>query len=371
MKEENPAMATKRRGDEIEAPAFKRSKTNEAKPFPRGVLNLVPKRPSVDQKQDYLFGPKTVVLPRKKPQKRKGTINFMGGKKKKAKKEVKQKYLEDLTFRRLQTGDLFLGVVKEINATDLAVSLPNSFTGYCSIREVSDGLSKVVDAYVDQADSDSDDDALPSLEKMFRVGQLVRVVVIDLQRGKGGRRVELSMRCSLVNKGLTLANFEKGVRVYGAVKSKEDRGYVIDLGIPVPAFMKFKDWQSGSALIEGQPIDLWVKSKGESSLNLAQIGEGQKVKHKLKGCIMSTLKPGFRVACQVTKVLANGVEASFFKVLSGTVDLLHLNVPIDQDWTAKFKSKKKFKAVIIHVSPDNKKSWTLHETSPGEGIQRI
>ena len=40
------------------------------------------------------------------------------------------------------------GTVKKINALDLIISLPNGLSGFLSIREVSDVMASVVDAFI-------------------------------------------------------------------------------------------------------------------------------------------------------------------------------------------------------------------------------
>lgn len=134
----------------------------------------------------------------------------------------------------------FLAIVREINDLELVVSLPNNLTGFVPITEISDIVSKAVekatgaqaaesDKVASEVDSDSDDVSdlssdvdgevtLPSLEAMFRLGQIVRCVVTGIEDGSGKqskgvageaagdskhrRRIEMSVSPGRTNSGV-------------------------------------------------------------------------------------------------------------------------------------------------------------------------
>ena len=124
-----------------------------------------------------------------------------------------------LKWRQLTVGTQLWGCVRRIDEFDVVVSLPGGLTGYLSLREASDVMARRVDAFIGAHDvgnnddheaqaavdaiagreNDADrDDALPPLRIVFRIGQLIRVLIAGIaSAGDGqrkGRRLELTMR---------------------------------------------------------------------------------------------------------------------------------------------------------------------------------
>lgn len=90
--------------------------------------------------------------------------------------------------------------------------------------------------------------------------QVVRCAIINLAKEAGGRHIELSLRASVINKGLSLSQLTKGSGVYGSVASAEDHGYVVTLGLDgVTAFLPKKDAPE-SGLQPGQPIETVIQA---------------------------------------------------------------------------------------------------------------
>jgi rRNA biogenesis protein RRP5 len=135
-----------------------------------------------------------------------------------------------LTRRRLSTGLKLLAVVKEIRELQLVVELPHGVRASVPLREVSDEIAELVDAFIareEEAREDDDDESLPRLDTLFRVGDFVVGVVVRSEHD-----VELSLRASLLNEHLAQRSLFKGMVVSGTVRSREDHGYVINLGLP-------------------------------------------------------------------------------------------------------------------------------------------
>jgi hypothetical protein len=93
-------------------------------------------------------------------------------------------------------------------------------------RTVSDVMSDRVAAFVARAEvADADDGALqnelPRLADVFSIGQLLRTVVVRLDDDGKNKRIELTLRPSIVNRGWSLDAVQVGMVVYGAIKSVE------------------------------------------------------------------------------------------------------------------------------------------------------
>ena len=88
---------------------------------------------------------------------------------------------------------------------------------------------------------------------------MVRCSILSLVKEAKGRRIELSLRASVVNKGLSLSHLGKGCGVYGSVASAEDHGYVVTLGLEgVTAFLPAKDAPE-RGLKAGQPVEAVIQ----------------------------------------------------------------------------------------------------------------
>ena len=231
-----------------------RSSNEEAEQFVRGKpafdYTSTAAKPTHDS--DNLFGtkPSTAKKPNKKRKKATGDSSTKVHKKRRSTNENKITHAHFLSYGSLAIGMTIVGAVKQVNELDLTVSLPNGLNAYLSLREVSDIMSELVDAYINADDDDSDEendsDDLPKLSDLFSPGQLIRGVVISLDKKNNKKRIELSMRPSLFNKPLqSVAKKDlKGLAVHGSVKSIEDHGVVIALGKPSSPLLSspFPSW---------------------------------------------------------------------------------------------------------------------------------
>jgi rRNA biogenesis protein RRP5 len=142
-------------------------------------------------------------------------------------KKVKQQSFS-LSHKRLQNGMTLLGVIKQINELDIEIQLPNQLVGFCSITEISDELTRLVEI---AAEDDSEED-VPDLNDYFRVGQPVVVGIISLDN----KRVDLTLHPSKLNKTAVV-----GMHLSAQVKSVEDHGYLLDLGLEKGGFLLKKE----------------------------------------------------------------------------------------------------------------------------------
>ena len=191
----------------------------------------------------------------------------------------------------MNIGMKILGQIISVQPLALIISLPNQLFAHVPITNISSQLTSVLDSMAeddDVAESDEDMEALtpksgiPDLVDIFRPGQYVRAVVTAVHApgstnvsgvGKSrdevtraSRRVELSLVPATVNAGVKKSDLKAGfVRtsldnaalasrlllhfyqtLSAAIKSVEDHGYILDLGVPdVSAFLSFNDTKKG------------------------------------------------------------------------------------------------------------------------------
>lgn len=164
-----------------------------------------------------------------------------------------------------------------MGARELVVSLPHGLRGHVAYAEASDWLHEQAKAAERAAAAEAEAEAggeapaagskkkrkaggageLPPLASLFHIGQLVRCTVSSLrtgapgeappagkqpggkQGGKGGgaprKRVDCSLRVSKMSAGLGPECLKEGMQLPACVRSVEDHGYLLALGIQVGA----------------------------------------------------------------------------------------------------------------------------------------
>jgi rRNA biogenesis protein RRP5 len=180
----------------------------------------------------------------------------------------------------------------------LVLSLPNQLAGHVPITQISPELTQVLEAMdVDSAEEEPSD--TPELHDLFQPGQYVRCIVTavhaagttegsiirrskdDLERTSW--RVELSLSPEQVNEGVSKTDLKSGFvssivdfityvltnnvccktqSLSASVKSIEDHGYILNVGVPeVASFLSFKDAKKrfgDSKLRVGKLLDVVV-----------------------------------------------------------------------------------------------------------------
>jgi hypothetical protein len=133
--------------------------------------------------------------------------------------------IDAITFNKLNTGCLVIGYVLQVNYDRIVVSLPGSSTGMVAHHEISDVLYKMKMNSRGQV-------KLPDIHTLISPMQMVRCYVLDQvskdeSSANSKKIIRLSMRASLVNRGLSMKHLSVGFPLYGSVVSKEDHGYAM------------------------------------------------------------------------------------------------------------------------------------------------
>jgi rRNA biogenesis protein RRP5 len=144
-------------------------------------------------------------------------------------------------------GCITIGSILSFQDDMLFIELPGNARGILPISEINDAfLARMQKAITDEEE-------LPDLENFFSVGDFIMATVTS----SGTYPVELSMKPELVN---SLLQAEQGQILAAAVREKEDRGYLLDLGMEnLKGFLPFP------AQVEiGQPIFVEVQKAAGS-----------------------------------------------------------------------------------------------------------
>ena len=289
-----------------------------------------------------------------------------------SKRRVAVGSVEALTFGSVSVGTRMLGCVRKINELDVTVSLPNGLTGFLSLREVSDLVSDRVDAYiqkesrgddergaVDSAGGDGEDggDAkglkLPSLSDLFEVGQVFPVSVIKLEEKKRARRIELSSRPSQVNAQLEPTDVSPGFVLGASIVSREDRGYVVDVGLDdTPGFLPFPKQGDPPTYALGQLLWVAVSSKRGRTLRVTTARDAVATPKPIPSTARwEALTPGTLLSARITELLANnGLRTSVLGAFKAAAHHTHLPA----DWATRYGPKQLVEARVLHVDSSNR-----------------
>ena len=292
------------------------------------------------------------------------------------------KYVETLKYKSLRPGAKLLGIISEVTARGLVMSLPDGLRGTVARAEVAgtfgssrrnrtaaaDGSESSEEEYSSD-DDDDDDDAEASLELLYEPGQVLRCAVVSLEKGKtGGKRIELSLRLEKVCEGLTKESLTEGSVAPAVVQSVEDHGYILSFGIAdTSGFLPKKNVASDLGEIrKGRIIDVVITGAPKGNKGYFTVTSDQKriktsVAHETSATNVDTLLPGMLVNSRIKQILSDGVSVSFMTYFSGTVDCFHTGaLATSKGVSSAFKVGQRMRARIIFVDSASKRvSLTL------------
>lgn len=257
-----------------------------------------------------------------------------------------------------------LGAIKEIHDLNLVVSLPNNLTGYVSIAEISEKLSKNLEKIAELEEKEDllskeeieskveTDFVMPDLRKMFHIGDLVACMIISLESNNHGKKIELTMKPNLLNSTLEEKDVYVNMMLPAVVHSVEDYGCVMDIGVEgVRGFLRhelnnteMKEIHDTRMLVEGQTLicNVLTLSDGGRTINLSiNPSHIQKAMTSNTQFIrLDVMTPGMLVIARVEHVMSNGLSVSFCEVFEGSMDYFHLEqhvANIDDDLKSRYK----------------------------------
>lgn len=273
--------------------------------------------------------------------------------------------------QKLVKGSMVLGQITRINSLALEVSLPNSLTGHVSIVAVSEQLSNRLQSDIkddgDDNDAESDDDSEGvDLKSIFSIGQFVRAYVVSTREGdvpgKGKRKIELSLRPSEANTGLSKDDVVPLSTVAAAVTSVEDHGCVMDLGIGgLSGFLPNDEVEPSMDRDRLQPGAVFLTQvTGKKGGKVAQLT----LRHEKLGNVknvpadattINTFLPGTAVTVLVSDNDKRGICGKIMGHVDATADLVHSGMgPLGTDVESAYKIGSKVKARIICNFPTAK-----------------
>ncbi|AAS53937.2 AFR566Cp [Eremothecium gossypii ATCC 10895] len=307
--------------------------------FPRGGASaLTPlelKQVANEAASDVLFGRDDGKPAEERPRKKKKTSkaskeDAVAG------KEDRTDIVEHLSFKGLTSGTVLLGQLCGVNRTDLCIALTDGLRGYVPLTNISapftsllEQLDQSMDSGSEDEDDDSDDEQrdkphtiteLPELSKYFTLGQWLRCVVVknsalDSQKKKNSR-IELSIEPSKVNLFET-EDLAKHTTVQCAVKSIEDHGALLDLGVQdVTGFISNKDLSKMGDVMPGSVFLANITKRGDrtATVNFEFTAKNSKVSQISS---VDAVIPGHTIDFLCEKITNHGIIGKAFGVLDG------------------------------------------------------
>ncbi|KAL5627273.1 hypothetical protein BROUX41_003426 [Berkeleyomyces rouxiae] len=368
------ANAFKNKANEVAAAPAKSilSSLREEEPlFPRGggsvLTPLEQKRIGLEAKADALAEDELLETGSKKaaPKKTRGSKKTKGDFK--LQKDENAVKVEALNFKKVVKGSLILGQITEVKPLSLTIDLPNNLTGSVSITYVSDSLTQRLQAAADASDDENDgedqenDDASAAnvdLQQLFTIGQYVRAAVLSTNdgAGKARRHIDLSLRPSDCNAGLTKDDLVANSMVMASIISLEEKGCVMDLGIDgqdVRGFLPRKELDKTIPEERLQPgAVFFCQVAGKSgkvaqlTTQIAKISSIKNMPHE--ATTINTFIPGTVVDLLVGGITWGGLYGKILGSLDATADLIHSGVgPLSASLEDKYKIGSKVKARVI------------------------
>ena len=234
-------------------------------------------------------------------------------KKKKVKKDKKDggkvsmfdvKAVPSLSYSQLSEGHVLLGFVSQALEFELRVSLPNQLVGTVPITNISPAFTSRLRAAAEVEDTEDD---IPPLNKIFSAGEVVAVAVVSVSLSDGKYSVLLSLAPGRVSAGRSPG---QGEILTAAVSSKEDHGYIMDLGSnTMRGFVTSKLMGRLGGVEVGQVVWCLV-TKGEAGVRTLSPVPSKVWSATSSSPTLHSLFPGSRVQAKVESLLTNGLKLS-------------------------------------------------------------
>ncbi|CAG0886058.1 unnamed protein product [Darwinula stevensoni] len=225
-------------------------------------------------------------------------------------------------------GMVVLGCVDAVRELGLKVSLPGGKYGNVPATEISSAYRSMLEASVQSGSTDTTNE-LKELGDMFHPGECI---VAQIKESADAHSFTLSLDPSEIQGHISLATLKPGMFLMASVKSKEDHGFVMDLGIMnARAFLKHDDARAllnarTTGLNVGEQVPCIVEEVSENIVSLscnpidikkAQLEPNKKIS-------LDQVTPGTVFSAKVTQVLPGGLELQVANKIKGYVMREHL-----------------------------------------------
>ncbi|CAL8133153.1 unnamed protein product [Orchesella dallaii] len=191
------------------------------------------KRAKLGNKMENLFT-NTEEKPKKKVKKSKnkltpGEEKTLAGNRRGV--EEKKFSVVPLTYDQIVEGMLSIGIVSRIRDHEMYISLPGRTGGTVSITNISTPYLNIMEKYAGEKPTTDDDVCVYTLKDLFQIGQQVVVKVAKVERSETSTKISLTMNPKDLHEFYSTTMLKEDLVMIAAIQSKEDHGYVMDVGI--------------------------------------------------------------------------------------------------------------------------------------------
>ncbi|EDO17868.1 hypothetical protein Kpol_1043p58 [Vanderwaltozyma polyspora DSM 70294] len=267
--------------------------------------------------------------------------------------DVTSVIVSHINFKNLKVGSQLLGQIKYITKEDICVTFADNISGYVPLTSISDQFTDILEQ-LDESMSDSSSDEegedeeeyessddvssdkkplakkeVPNLRNYFKIGQWLRCSVsantaLETQSKKNKKKkILLSIEPSVVNI-LTEEDLNKSTTVQCSVKSIEDHGAALDLGIEgITGFISKKDYLNFDELKPGFVfLGNIAKKSGRSVVVNLNFSPKNKVSQISS---IDAVIPGQSVDLLCESVQPTGITGKVYGLVPGFISNVHLH----------------------------------------------
>ncbi|RKP17891.1 hypothetical protein ROZALSC1DRAFT_23755, partial [Rozella allomycis CSF55] len=249
--------------------------------------------------------------------------------------DLESKPAELIYFKHMRVGVRCLCVIKEIRSGEMLLTLPNGLRAFVDARNVNRVVREVMDL---EEEAEGVVEVEYDLHDFFRVGQIVRGVVVGVENG-GKKRIEMSLDPSVVQKDCEM---RVGSACGGVVVSEEDHGYMCEIGNEKIGFLK----KGEQRYKLGEIVDVVIESENARTVQLSDEKFRENVMKRVEE--FKWLNVGQRVECVVEKVTEVNVQVKICGMIKGYVNYFHFG-------KEQVKEKQKIVGRILYVDFENKR----------------
>lgn len=356
----------------------------EENAFPRGGASVLTplelKQVANEAASDVLFSNNTEEETTNAPKKRK-TVNAIEDNEEGDDEDIRKKF-QHLTYKTIPKNSNLLGRLTKVTDFGLTFEFEDGLLGYCSIENISSNIlpedvdmdenSDVSDASDEEYEDEKEDKTEEvKLQNLFPVGNYYTCKVIEnhvLQNStkKGKKKLTVTINPEDINKEVDDTDIlQKGATIQGSIKTIEDHGCVIDLGLEdtkISAFLPKKEFneEEQDLIKKGNVILFTVLKTSDRVVTLTR-----QASKELRTCDtisnIESVLPGAYVKFLVDSVDAKqGVFGKIFGSIPAILSLAQLNnssvdqFEIGENYPVRVISKIDYKNfAFMHVSQAN------------------
>lgn len=260
--------------------------------------------------------------------------------------------IQPFNFQKLLPGSFVLGQIQRVTTLEIVLALPNNLVGYIPATNVCKSiLDKIESANADDSDNEDNDADDVDLTKLFVPGQWLRCEVMEQERSANTQkiRLELSIDPQNVNRTIEMDDIKEGACVQGSIKSVEDHGVIVDLGVDsVSGFISHKELSFEGKTFKVGQVQLFsvLKSNGRT-VTLTCSAHPRKMSLIQSVKSVRSLVPGTLVEATVFISNNSGIICEILGHIQATVDLFHSGITSRVDLKSRFPLGTKVRGRIL------------------------